>query len=212
MITTAAEYNANLHLINNANPPVFAQLPQAENIYNIDIKTREIDPPQFLTVEGDHISETIYFVVDRYAEYMDLSETCCIIYYINAEKERGIYCVPFYDIYTLKKENKMLIPWCIDRIVSASFGNVEFAITFFKVETQYEPNLGSMEPVITYRLNTLPATSRVLKGIDKFELDKEEPFYDKFTEWQEQFAASLNQLGDMSLKWTKAEVLLNGSP
>jgi hypothetical protein len=37
MITTAEQYNANLHLINNINPPTYATLPTADNIYNIDI-------------------------------------------------------------------------------------------------------------------------------------------------------------------------------
>lgn len=45
MITTAEQYNSYLHVIDNANPPVYAALPTADNIYNIDIKTREIDPP-----------------------------------------------------------------------------------------------------------------------------------------------------------------------
>jgi hypothetical protein len=45
MITTAEQYNASLHLLNNTNPPTYAALPTADNIYNIDIKTREIDAP-----------------------------------------------------------------------------------------------------------------------------------------------------------------------
>jgi hypothetical protein len=36
MITTYDEYNSSLHLVNNANPPIYAMLPSAENIYNID--------------------------------------------------------------------------------------------------------------------------------------------------------------------------------
>jgi hypothetical protein len=50
MITTAEQYNANLHLINNINPPTYATLPDANNIYNIDVHTREIDSPKFLSV------------------------------------------------------------------------------------------------------------------------------------------------------------------
>ena len=36
MITTAQEYFANLAVIQSANPPAFALLPTAENIYHID--------------------------------------------------------------------------------------------------------------------------------------------------------------------------------
>jgi hypothetical protein len=42
MITTAEEYFANLNLIYNINPPAYALLPSAENIYDIDINTRTI--------------------------------------------------------------------------------------------------------------------------------------------------------------------------
>lgn len=209
MITTAAEYNANLHLINNANPPVFAQLPVAENIYNIDIKTRQIDPPRFLMVEEDHDSETIYFIVDRYADYMDLSETSCIIYYISADDSCHMYKVPFYDIYTYGKQKKMLIPWCLDRNVAIKEGMVEFAITFFKVATDiYNETTGSYDPVITYRLNTLSAKSEVLKGIEKEEVDKEDEFYNKFAEWQEHFASELDRIEKLyELKWINADDL-----
>lgn len=212
MITTAAEYNANLHLINNANPPVFAQLPSAENIYNIDVKTRKIDPPQFLGVEEDHDSETIYFIVDRYADYMDLSETSCIIYYISADERCHIYKVPFYDIYTYEKKGKILIPWCLDRNVGIKNGTVEFAISFFKVAHDiYNDITGSYDPVITYRLNTLPAKSEVLKGIETEEVDKEDEFYNKFAEWQEDFASELDQIkrNFLQLRWTKAEDLMS---
>jgi hypothetical protein len=84
MITTAEQYNANLHLIHNNNPPTYAALPTPDYIYNIDISTREIDAPKFLGVETDNVSETIYFIVDRFADYMDLSTTSCVITYINA--------------------------------------------------------------------------------------------------------------------------------
>ena len=101
MITTYEEYNSSLHLVNNANPPIYAMLPSAENIYNIDASTREVDAPKFLSVEKDHKSETVYFIVDRFVDYMDLATTCCAITYtnVNAGISR-INHVPFYDIYT----------------------------------------------------------------------------------------------------------------
>jgi hypothetical protein len=128
MITTAEQYNANLHLIYNVNPPIYATLPTADNIYNIDINTREIDAPRFLAVEKDNISETIYFIVDRYADYMDLATTCCVITYTNAAKNTRTYAVPFYDIYTFGDNKKMIIPWCLDAGVTEAPGVVEFAL------------------------------------------------------------------------------------
>lgn len=135
MITTARDYNSNLHLINNVNPPIYAKIssvdvsdPNADNIYNLDINTREIEAPKFLGVSDDHKSETIYFIVDRFADYMDLAETSCVVNYTNAEGKSGIYPVPFYDIFTYGKENKMLIPWVIDNFVTYKKGKIEFSI------------------------------------------------------------------------------------
>jgi hypothetical protein len=62
----------------------------------------------------DHSSEIIYFKIDRFYDYMDLSTTACLIEYVNAKKETGLYAVPFYDIMSFQNEDKMLIPWCIN--------------------------------------------------------------------------------------------------
>ena len=115
MVTTADEYFGKLHLTLNENPPAYARLPSAENIYNIDAKTRVVDAPEFLGVERDHKSEVIYFVIDRKVDYMDLSQTCCVINYVNDVTNMArSYIVPFYDIYTLATEGKMLVPWNLD--------------------------------------------------------------------------------------------------
>jgi hypothetical protein len=103
MVTTAQEYFANLDLLQNVNQPAYALLPSAENIYHIDVNSRIIDTPKFLSVERDYKSETIYFAIDRFVDYMDLAQTCCIIQFNNANKDQGtrFYRVPFYDIYKL---------------------------------------------------------------------------------------------------------------
>ena len=173
MITTAEQYNANLHLIHNINPPTYATLPTADNIYNIDVNTREIDAPQFLAVEKDNISETIYFIVDRYADYMDLATTSCIITYTNAAGKSRIYTVPFYDIYSYASEKKIILPWCLDIGVAEAPGEVEFAIQFFKVGEILNPETNGMEKVVQYSLNTLPAKSKVLVGmtVENFDIN-----------------------------------------
>ena len=172
MITTAEQYNANLHLIHNINPPTYATLPTADNIYNIDVNTREIDAPQFLAVEKDNISETIYFIVDRYADYMDLATTSCIITYTNAAGKSRIYAVPFYDIYSYASEKKIILPWCLDIGVAEAPGEVEFAIHFFKVGEILNPETNGMEKVVQYSLNTLPTKSKVLVGITVKEFEE----------------------------------------
>lgn len=201
MITTAEQYNANLHLINNANPPVYATLPTADNIYNIDIKTREIDAPKFLAVEKDHISETIYFIVDRQADFMDLATTSCIITYINAVGKSRFYIVPFYDIYSYASENKMIIPWCLDANVTEGSGEVLFALQFFKVGEILNPENNSMEKVLTYNLKTLPAMSKVLTTIDIEEKDLDEKYLLDADEFK-QLVALINATTSNQTYWT----------
>lgn len=185
MVVTAEEYNKNLSLLLNANAPVFAQLPAVENIYNIDAATREIDSPDYISVERDHKSETLYFAIDRYVGYMDLASTSCIITYRNEEaKIAKYYCVPFYDIYTFSKEKKMLIPWCIDAAVAAKAGKVTYSFQFFKISETNDEN-GQPVKVLSYSLNTQPGSSRIKQGM---EIDKEEMDTDyllKATQYQE---------------------------
>ena len=52
----------------------------------------------------------------------------------------------------------MLFPWCIDKTVTNKSGDIEFSIRFYRVDT--------INKTFIYNLNTLPAKSKVLKGLD----------------------------------------------
>lgn len=167
MITTPEEYNAKLYEIQNNNLPTIALLlPGDEPIYNVNLDTRQVEAPEFLSVETDHFSETVYFKVDRYFDNMDLTNTTCLIQYENDGVKNAdgnpaggfAYLVPFYDITHFKEENKILIPWAIGGPATKAAGNVTFAMRFYK----YNAN-GS---ALIYNLNTLPATSKVLYGMN----------------------------------------------
>ena len=159
-VMTYQEYLANLPLINyHYNLPHLAVLaPRDERVFNVDLGSKEIDSPEFLSVEYDHNSETVYFVVDRYYDFMDLSQTACVIQYINAKGEGRLYTVPFYDVETLYDEDKMLVPWCIEGEATKAAGEVSYSIRFFKVDESGQ--------YVTFMLNTLPAVSKVLYGFN----------------------------------------------
>lgn len=160
MITSADEYLSALFKIHESGniPSLAVLLPKSENIYNIDLDSRTVESPEFLSVTDDHVSETIYFLVDRFYENIDMSTTGCIIQYINANNEGRIYAVPFYDIETYHASNKMLIPWCIEGEATKAAGDVTYSIRFFKVDKtgQY----------IVFNLNTIPTTSTIKAGIN----------------------------------------------
>ena len=166
MIITAEEYFSKLNLIFNENPPAYAILPNADNVYTINLDERIINAPQSLGIERDHKAKTIYFSINKREDYMDLSTTCCNIHYKNLTTGlTGIYIVPFYDIYTLAHEGKMLIPWNLDATVLSAAGVVQFSFHFYKVGER-DLGYGDTEKIIIYKLNTQTASSKVLKGME----------------------------------------------
>lgn len=160
MVSTAEEYFANLFKINGSfNPPSLAViLPRSENIYKIDLNSRTVEAPEYLSVLDDHNSETVYFIMDRFFDNMDMSTTTCVIQYVNALGEGRLYVVPFYDIETYHATNQMLIPWCIEGEATKAAGDVTYSIRFFQVDVTGK--------YITYNLNTIPSVSKILNGIN----------------------------------------------
>ena len=168
MKTCPKDYFAKLWLIQSKNAPQTALLlPKSENIYEIDLNARTIEAPEILSVEKDHNAETIYFMVDRFYDNIDLKNTTCIVQYITPSGLKRIYPVPFYDTETYKtileleeKEDvpKLIFPWCIDGAATKTAGIVEYSIRFYQVD-EYNHSL-------LFNLSTLPATGEVLHGME----------------------------------------------
>lgn len=161
----------------NNKPLLSFILPSDERTFDVDLSSRTISVPTFLSVSKDHRAETVYFLVDRFFEYKDLATTSCMIEFINAEGKGGFYPVPFYDIssypryfsddeegHQIVHEAKMIIPWCIEGDVTAAAGPVQFAIRFYELdETKTE---------FVYNVRTLVTTAQVLEGMDAGILDR----------------------------------------
>ena len=147
MITNVEDYLKELWRLQNGNLPAQAiLLPSDETIYNVNLNTRIIDAPEVLSAQTDHLAETVFFAVDRYYDNMDLTNTVCVVQYINknATDEDGnpaggfLYLVPFYDVayFQERGENKILIPWAIGGPATAAAGPVTFALRFFKCNAE----------------------------------------------------------------------------
>lgn len=196
MITTPEDYIAMLHRIQDENfPRIALLLPPDENIYDIDLNTRTIELPEFLSVQKDHVAETIYFRVDRYFDHMDLSNTVCLIQYIiknpDTGKEEGyLYPVPFYDTETLMYEDKMIFPWALEGNATRYAGDIQFAIRFYLVNHEGDK--------IVYNLNTLPHQSKILYGIDVTEDNEEYIFEMSVTD---EIFAKIDELSRKDLYW-----------
>lgn len=158
MITFEPEYKAKLWEIQNQHLTQRAILvPHNEKVLEINLDKRTVQVPDYLSVQQDHESETIYFKFDRFYDTVDLTNMVCVIQYKNAGGEEYFYPVPFYDTTTYGNEpgHKVLIPWCIQGAATAYAGTVEFSILFFRLDANAN---------LTYMLNTLPAKGKVLQG------------------------------------------------
>ena len=178
MITVSTEYWRNLYRIQQDHnlPSLAVLLPSTENIYEVDLNTRKIEAPEFLSNYTDHASEVIYFKCNRYFDYMDLASCAIVIQYKNAAGENRIYPVPFVDVATCSLENKMLIPWCVDGNVTAQAGEVTFSIRFYKIDVN--------GAALQYSLVTLPAKSQILEAMNVVE-DDAEPFVFNPSQYEE---------------------------
>ena len=147
-------------------PKDIIQLPGYRDVgYKIDLSTRIIQSPEFLSVEKDHDSEVKYFVVNRYFDYKDLSSSICIICYRNAAGEDFVYPVPFFDTYTLRDNHKMIIPWNISGRATSKAGEITYYFRFYEFKRDEEGNIDPTGQLV-YNICTLPATSKILHGLD----------------------------------------------
>ena len=150
--------------IQENNPPQEGIMAFAKEYIEIDLQSRTVGAPEFLSVAKDHKFENVYFIVNRYWDYMDLATTTCVISYKTESGAAGLYAVPFYDLRTAKapagslEPDKMILPWCIDGRVTENAGLVEFAVRFYRIDINGKK--------LIYNLNTMPGTSKVLYGLD----------------------------------------------
>ena len=173
-ITTQEEYYQELYRIQDENFPVNAVLlPSDERIYKVNLNNRTVEVPEYLSVVKDHKAETVYFEMDRFLDYMDLTNLTCVIQYVNADNKSFYYPVPFYDVTTRSGydeqgnwKDKLLIPWVIDGNATVKKGPVMFSIRFYRIDPANRQ--------FVYNLTTKPAKGQVLHGMDKTIFNPEE--------------------------------------
>lgn len=171
MITTPKDYYNLYHRIQSENAPSLAVLlPTDEKIYLVDLNARTVEAPQFLSVERDHKAEVIYFKVNRFFDFYDLTQAVCVVQYVNALGEPRAYVVPYYDIDTLSEDDMILFPWVIDGEATKAGGEIEYSIKFYKLTDTGKRYL--------YNLSTIPSKSQILFGIGikDEDIDKENDY------------------------------------
>ena len=109
--------------------PSVLRVPLDEPIININADTRQIEltkefgKTQLLTVENDHLAETIYFQIDRYFDLQDLAADdikIYIQYYLN-DQVQGYSEAICPDIGTA---GKLIFGWQISDEVTSESGTL----------------------------------------------------------------------------------------
>lgn len=158
MIVSPQEYNNLLHRLTNPNEFMgFFRIPDDEPIYEIDLNTRTIHAPEFLSVEEDHRAEIVWFKAPRFFDNIDLYDSACWIQYINADKEQYFYAAPLIVGANEHGNEELLIPWAISEQVAKTAGQIQFSFQFFKLSEDKTQTL--------FVLNTTPAKSKILNGM-----------------------------------------------
>lgn len=144
-----------------APPRTRITIPKDKQIYQINLNSRTIDPPQFIGVSSEHNAECIYFEMDRYFDTIDLAESIGLILFKNAKNQEYYQLISNYDTYT--KEDKIIFPWVIQAPAVLYSGTILFAFKFFGLDRILDEN-GEEHNELAYQINTTIANTKVLHG------------------------------------------------
>lgn len=136
----------------------FLRLPLDEPMFEIDANSRKInvDATPFkangLSVQGDHLAETVFFKIDRYYDTMDLMNTNI---YINWKMGSA----SARDICSIKSDaiipGYVIFAWSIHDKITAKSGSLQFSVSL-EIE---------QEGKNSYSLNTIPAILNIKEGL-----------------------------------------------
>lgn len=135
----------------------FLRLPLDEPLFEIDANSRKITiPSDFaangLSVQGDHLAETVFFSIDRYFDYMDLNNcNIRINWKIGDVSGQSINFSKSVDA----EPGKIIFGWPVAKDLTGKSGALSFAVEFY-IER---------DNVISYSLNTLISTINIKEGL-----------------------------------------------
>ena len=167
-ISSLDDYFACLKSLADINP-IYTVLPLDEPVFSIDTNTRTITIPEDfrkngISVQGDEVSEILYFSVDRYTDSMDLfrEDIRIAIQWETApdskgKTQQGISTEWIRDISSLKQEGKMLFGWAVNSAITNTPGAIKFSVRFYHFDEEQK---------LDFSLNTLTATAIINPSID----------------------------------------------
>ena len=153
----------------------YAVLPLDEDVFEIDANTRAIAIPKAfqtngISVQGDEISEIVYFKINRYFDNMDLNDCDIYIQWENAADANGVHesGVSKEWIRDIESEPEYLIfGWPISSEITKRAGSIKFAVRFFKFN-----NPNNLSDGLAYSFSTLTSNVAIKPALD-FDMNEE---------------------------------------
>lgn len=122
-------------------------------VYTVDLHNRLVSIPENIGVQGDHASTTIYFAMDRYYDYVDLTTVYGIIQYFTPDKQSLIYPIEGFDVDTLADQNKIIFKWQVNHYIYNEGGTLPFMLKLYKIGNKqplYILNNGEYKRIYKY--------------------------------------------------------------
>lgn len=163
-ITSLEEYFSYIIELNKIND-TYTVLPLDEEVFEIDANTRTISVPQSfasngISVQGDEVSEIVYFKVDRFYDATDLATKKIYIQWTAPSGAKGVSAPWVIDIES--EPNHIIFGWPLSSAITEAAGTVAFAVRFYSIDEQTEK--------ISYSLSTLTQTATIKPSLD-FDLE-----------------------------------------
>jgi len=164
-ITSLEEYFQYIADLKNINP-TYTILPIDEEIFKIDADSRKITIPAAfaangVSVQGDEISEVLYFSINRFYDMEDLTNDEIFIEWrcpANADGEviEGVSKPWAIDVES--HPGYIVFGWPLASEITAVPGDVTFSVRFYRFAEE--------EHTVQYSLSTLTNTVTIKPGID----------------------------------------------
>jgi len=177
----------NSDFMNYSDNPVGMENINTEDIFHIDVNSRQIIVPDSWTAVGalqDHLAEKIWFAIDRFFDDRDFATaTRFSINFLNAASEGYIHNST--EVYKWDEVNNVVIPvddtehddpmvynkllfrWRISQNVTVKTGKVIFAVRIGKYETLNDDSVEATleQDETTWMWNTTIASLAVLESV-----------------------------------------------
>lgn len=158
IVNSLEEFFMNITKIAALENGKFLRLPLDEPMFVIDANTRKISiPTDFstngLSVQGDHLAETIFFKIDRYFDFVDLNtKDIYINWKLGDQSGTSKNFIKSIDI----EPGYIIFGWPVAKELTAKSGVLSFAVQICGKDAS---------GALTYNFNTLASTIAIKDGL-----------------------------------------------